>query len=286
MTTGAPGYSGRRGGTRGRIRGGAVGQGAFIRRVPSRCNLSASAIEAYDNCPMKYMFGHRLEPARRAHAHMTFGNVMHRTIREFVAEMRKRGKMPLEEVLAIYEREWSSAGFPDDYQEQEYRKAGREQLEAFHRSYSAAPADVLYQEKAFELPLEHNVVITGRMDQVNRLEKNAVEIVDYKTGRPKDEKKAAKDLQLSVYALAARDVFDLAPERLVFYNLTSNEAVATTRDAKALAATKQKIAEVADLIRAGEFSAKPGFSCGYCDFKPLCPAHEQLISIQPAGTKP
>ena len=58
---------------------------------------------------------------------------------------------------------------------------------------------------------------------------------------------------------------------------------APTRDAKALSATKQKIAEVADQIRAGEFSAKPGFWCGYCDFKPLCPAHEQLISIQPAG---
>ena len=55
---------------------------------------------------------------------------------------------------------------------------------------------------------------------------------------------------------------------------------ATTRDAKTLAATKQKIAEVADQIRAGEFSPKPGFSCGYCDFKPLCPAHEQLINIQ------
>ena len=55
-----------------------------------------------------------------------------------------------------------------------------------------------------------------------------------------------------------------------------------TRDAKALARTKQKIGEVADLIRAGDFSAKPGFGCDSCDFKPLCPAHEQLISIRTA----
>ena len=61
--------------------------------------------------------------------------------------------------------------------------------------------------------------------------------MDYKTGKPKDEKKAREDLQLSVYALAAREVFDLAPKRLVFYNLMTNEPVATTRDAKALAAT-------------------------------------------------
>jgi putative RecB family exonuclease len=87
-------------------------------------------------------------------------------------------------------------------------------------------------------------------------------------------------LQLSVYALAAREVLELDPVRLVFYNLMTNEVVATTRDAKALDETKKKIAEVADLIRAREFPAKPGYGCGFCDYKPICPAHEQLISIQ------
>ena len=132
---------------------------------------------------MKYMFQYVWGIRGGPHAQMTFGNVMHTTIREFVGEMRKRRRVPFEEVLAIYEREWSSAGFPDEYQEEEYRKAGREQLEAFHRSFTAAPADVLYQEKGFELPLEHDVVVTGRMDQVNRLSESEVEIVDYKTGK-------------------------------------------------------------------------------------------------------
>lgn len=140
---------------------------------------------------------------------------------------------------------------------------------------------MLYQEKSFELPLEHEVVVTGRMDQVNRWNKGEVEIIDYKTGKPRDAKKTAVDLQLGIYALAAREVLDLEPSRLVFYNLVNNEAVATTRDEKALAATKQKIFEVADLIRAGEFPAKPGFACAYCDYKPICPAHETLVPIRP-----
>jgi RecB family exonuclease len=200
--------------------------------------------------------------------------------------MAKNGKFSFEDVLSVYDREWYSLGFPDDYQEEEYRKAGREQLEAFHRTYSGAPADVLYQEKTFELPLEHDVIVTGRMDQVNRIEGNQVEIIDYKTGRPKDAKAAAKDLQLGVYAMAAEEVLDLDPVRLVFYNLMTNEGVAATRDAKALKETKEKIAEVADLIRAREFPAKPGFGCGFCDYKPLCPAHEQLISIRTSQSAP
>ena len=254
---------------------------AFHPPRPEPLQLSASAIDAYDRCPMRYMFQYVWSIRGGPHAMATFGNVMHTTIREFVGEVSKRRKIPFAEVCGIYDREWSAAGYIDDYHEEEYRKAGREQLEAFHQTYTAAPADVLYQEKTFELPLEHDVIVTGRMDQVNRIAGDKVEIIDYKTGKPKDEKAAAKDLQLGVYALAAREVLDLDPVRLAFYNLMTNEAVASTRDAKALKETKDKIAEVADQIRAREFSAKPGFGCGFCDYKPLCPAHEQLISIKP-----
>jgi len=126
--------------------------------------------------------------------------------------------------------------------------------------------------------------VKGRMDQVNRIGgENEVEIVDYKTGNAKDFKKADKSLQLSIYAIAAEEVLELKPARLVFYNLSTNQATATTRNAKALAAARHTVAEVADRIRAKDFAAKPGFYCKTCDYKPLCPAHEQLISIQPAS---
>jgi len=253
---------------------------AFHPPRPEPLQLSASAIDAYQRCPMKYLFQYVWGIRGGPHAQMTFGNVMHTTIREVVGEIRKRGKIALEEVFAIYDRVWSSTGYPDEYQEQEYRRAGREQLEAFHRSCSAEPPDVLHQEKGFELPLANNVVITGRMDQVNRLGDREIEIVDYKTGRPRDAEKAAEDLQLSIYALAAVEILERAAGQLVFYNLTNNEVVESTRDAKALEATRATISEVADRIRAGDFSAKPGFGCGFCDYKALCPEHEELVTIQ------
>ena len=243
--------------------------------------LSASAIERYEKCPMQYLFEKVWRIRGGPSAAMTFGSAMHTTIKEFVAEMRKRRKFSFDEVAAIYEREWQSAGYSDDYHQEEYRKAGREQLERLFETYRAAPPDVLYQEKSFELAFEHEVIVKGRMDQVNRIGENEIEIVDYKTGSAKDRKKADKSLQLSIYAIAAEEVLELKPARLVFYNLTTNEAVATTRDAKALAHARQTVAEVADRIRAQDFAPKPGFQCRSCDFEPLCPAHEQLISIAP-----
>ena len=80
-------------------------------------------------------------------------------------------------------------------------------------------------------------------------------------------------------ALAATEVLDLQPERLVFHYLISGETVACAREAKALDAARERIALVADQIRGGEFSANPKRNvCDYCDFKALCPAHEQLVS--------
>jgi DNA helicase-2/ATP-dependent DNA helicase PcrA len=257
---------------------------AFHPPRPEPLQLSSSAIDCYQRCPMRYMFQYVWSVRGGAHAMATFGNVMHRTIREFIAEYGKRRKVSLEEVLTIYDREWSSLGYIDKFHEEEYRKAGREQLQAFHKTYSAAPADVIYQEKMFELALDNDVIVTGRMDQVNRLDGNSAEIVDYKTGKAKDAKAAANDLQLGVYALAAEEVLDLDPTRLVFYNLVSNDTVAATRDAKSLKETKETIAEVADSIRAKDFAPKPGYGCNFCDYKPLCPAHEQLVSIRSSIT--
>jgi superfamily I DNA/RNA helicase/RecB family exonuclease len=253
---------------------------AFHPPRPEPLQLSASAISEYENCPMKYML-HRMWSIRGGpHAEATFGSVMHQTVQEFVRELRQGRKVSVEDLGMIYEREWSSAGFPDDYHENEYRREGREALTKFHATYTAAPADVVYQEKAFELPVQHEILVAGRIDQVNRVGRKEYEIVDYKTGRQKDAKKAADDLQLSIYALAAREVLEIEPTRLGFYNLMTNEAVSTTRDRKALAEAKQRIAEVADRIRGGDFAPKPGYGCASCDYKPICPAHEQLVSIR------
>ncbi len=237
--------------------------------------LSASAIETFNICPQKYLFAQSWKIRTGPRAAMSFGNVMHTTIKELVGHLRKGRKPSFDEVADVYNREWSSAGYEDSYQEEEYKKDGLEQLRAFHASAIENPPDVIAQERPFDLPLENNVVLSGRIDQVNRIGGRSVEIVDYKTGKPKIEKQAKNDLQLSVYALAARDLLEWHPARLVFYNLQNNEIVAASRDAKQLAAAQNDVQEAAAEIRAGQFPPKKGYACKNCDYRLLCPAHEQ-----------
>jgi len=240
--------------------------------------LSASAVDNYRKCPQQYLFSRLWSLKEGPRAVLSFGNVMHTTVKKMVEYLRKGVQLPFEEVKQIFETEWTSAGFEDEYQEAEYKKDGIEQLKAFHSAMLAEAPQVLEQEKAFELPLENDVVVSGRIDQINSLGHKDVEIVDYKTGKPKKDADAKKDLQLSIYAIAAKEILELNPVRLVFHYLQNGQAQATTRDAKQLDEAQKVIQETAADIRAGEFPAKPGFFCRSCAYKPICTAHEETLS--------
>jgi DNA helicase-2/ATP-dependent DNA helicase PcrA len=251
---------------------------AFHPRAPEPLTLSPSAVNRYRTCPQNFLFGHLWSLKEGPKATLSFGSIMHNTIKRMLSEIRRGHKLPFEEARRIFETEWRSVGFEDEYQEAGYKKDGIEQLRAFHAAVIAAPPQIREQEKPFELPLDNNVIVTGRMDQVNSLGRNDVEIVDYKTGKPKKEADTKKDLQLSLYALAAKEIFEWNPVRLVFHYLQNNQIQVTTRDSKQLDEAQQIVQEAAADIRAGEFPPKPGYICRNCAYKPICPAHEEALS--------
>jgi ATP-dependent DNA helicase UvrD/PcrA len=252
---------------------------SFHPPAPEPLTLSPSAVNGYRSCPQQYLFSYLWSLKEGPKAVLTFGSVMHTTIKRFMEQLRRGVKLPFEELARIFETEWTSAGFEDEYQEKGYKEDGLEQLRAFHAGMMAAPPQVREQEKPFELPLDNNVTIIGRMDQVNSLgRRNDVEIVDYKTGKPKKDADAKEDLQLSLYALAAKEIFEWNPVRLVFHYLQNNQIQVTTRDSKQLDEAEEIVQETAADIRAGEFPAREGFQCRSCAYKPICPAHEEALS--------
>ena len=253
---------------------------------PEPLELHPSAVQAYRACPQRYLFSSLWSLQEGAKATLTFGRVMHATIRRVMAELKKGNRLPFEEVERIYETEWSDKGYEDDYQEGEYKKDGLEQLRVFHGTMSGEALQILELEKPFELPVENNVILKGRIDQINALGGalggrggKDVEIVDYKTGKPQKQTEARKDLQLSVYAIAAKEIFELNPVRLVFHYLQDNERLETARDAKQLDETLKIVQEVAADIRASNFPPKEAFACRACAYRPICPAHEEALSV-------
>jgi DNA helicase-2/ATP-dependent DNA helicase PcrA len=114
---------------------------------------------------------------------------------------------------------------------------------------------------------------------MDRTGPETVAIVDYKTGKPQSQEDADESLQLSLYALAARDAWGRRADRLVFYNLENNTPIFTTRNDAELEAAKLLVEKVAEGVAAGKFGAKPGFHCAFCPYRNLCPATEKVVAM-------
>src|SRR5215472_10968713 len=100
---------------------------------PEPLTLSSSAVNGYRTCPQQYLFGYLWSLKEGPRAALSFGSIMHNAIKRFLGELRKGNRLPFEEVQRIFEMEWRSVGFEDEYQEAEYKKDGIEQLRVFHR---------------------------------------------------------------------------------------------------------------------------------------------------------
>jgi DNA helicase II / ATP-dependent DNA helicase PcrA len=268
--------------------------------------LSATAIETYRTCPLRFKFRHLLKIQTAAQADLTFGAVMHESVRYYF-KLRETGTPRFEDVELYFLRAWKDTGFQDEYHVEQSKRDGLDQLREFVSRQNSQPSpNHLVSEQAFSLDV-NGVKVQGRIDQIRALSPETsdrpvpggdlllkgqdaahppseriappgteVELIDYKTGRPKSQKDADKSLQLSVYALAAERALGLRPSRLTFYSLGINEAVSSVRSAKDLEDLESEIHQVAEAIREQRFEPTPGYACRRCDFTAICPTQEEL----------
>ena len=247
--------------------------------APDRFSLSASAIDTYLQCPLKYRFSYEWRIPWPPSPALQFGSIMHGAVREVVGLLAgKRQELAPSALEAILERRWVEAGFGDPVQERKYRAEGLRQLEGVCRAWSEGGPEgrmeLLHQEKPFEFEYAGTSLV-GRIDQIHRAPSGEAELIEYKTGRPQTQKEADNSPQLTLYAEACRRVLGLAEPALVLFNLATGERVRTTRSEEQFRALEQKVRQTAAAIRAGSFPARPAYLCRYCDFYPICPAHDQ-----------
>jgi len=248
--------------------------------------LSATLIESYETCPLQFKIGCLWGVPGEVAAQMQYGNVVHTLLRDYYESLRAGRPKGEAEMLQALRHSLAAAGMADAVQRELYEKEGTKQLREFVRLQQAAPlVEVIGTERTFEITLD-DVRVKGRLDRIDRIAGNRVTIIDYKTGKPRTPQHADKSLQLSIYALAAREKWDYDAERLVFYNLADNTEVASKRDPRQLEETYRRVADVAAAIADGYFDPTPGFHCGWCAYRNLCPATEERlyqIQVQAAG---
>jgi RecB family exonuclease len=232
--------------------------------------LSYSSISTYETCPAKYQFQYEERLPTSTSPALSFGDSLHRALRRF--HDRPVPVPPsLAELHDMLQSEWVSDGFRDPSEEQVYYDHATQVLTDYHRANADSFRIPAALEHRFAVEVD-GIQVGGVIDRMDRIPGGGYEIIDYKTSRRLPPKAVVdRDLQLSLYYLAAKEVWGVEPERLTLYYLLPGERMTTFRTAADTDDLRRRIATVAERIEAGKFEPRQNPLCDWCDFQALCP---------------
>ena len=243
---------------------------------------SATRLEPYENCPLKFFLGSLVELGRTRTTPMKLGGVFHDVVEAFHDPARNEPQT-LERLLEL-----AGEHSFDDVHPRPLAEEQRRQLERMLRNYyeyEVAPGlvgEVLAVERRFQFELDSSM-LTGYIDRIDRLPDRLLRLVDYKTSKSAMAlDKAEQDLQLALYALACREVPELCElgevgELVYLYPRLTSRGELTRRSQtmtpELADRTEHRIREQVAAIAAERFDFSDEADCQWCEFKNLCPRH-------------
>jgi DNA helicase-2/ATP-dependent DNA helicase PcrA len=263
--------------------------------------LSATDIDTYRTCPLKYKFARVFRIPQEPTLHQRFGILVHQVLERYHSDPTDRAGAPgleeppwspgeeregqsgaaprptpsLPELLGLLDAGWRRGGFGDSLQERQLRGKAAAALTRYHERFKTEDGQPVWFERQFTFPIGPHL-LRGRVDRVDRLPNGEYELIDYKTGRPKSAAQLADDVQLSLYAVGARESWHLEASRQAYYYLLDDEKVAVPDDGERGEWVREVATEVAEGIRAQGFEPTPSYAaCSLCDYRLVCPAAER-----------
>jgi DNA helicase-2/ATP-dependent DNA helicase PcrA len=237
-------------------------------------SLSYRRLDDYITCPRKYKYIHILRVPIMRYPPVIYGSAIHNAIQEYFRNKKNGRKVSLEDLFRVFESSWVSEGFLSREHEERRLRAGKETLERFFEAEEKIGRIPTKVEEPFNFPLG-NMRIKGRWDLVE-IEKGKVTVIDFKTSQVKDQKEATRktknSFQLSIYALAYREVKGEIPEKVELHFVESGLVGQARKSEEELEETIAGIEEAAKGIRSRHYEAKPAyFSCRWCPYQEICP---------------
>jgi DNA helicase-2/ATP-dependent DNA helicase PcrA len=244
---------------------------AFLPRRGEGLVLSASDIDTYRSCPLRYKFARVLKIPSPQTLHQRFGIAVHQVLERYHASEHTT----LQQMMELFEGCWRRGGFGESEKERELYGKARAALVLYHQHLEAHEAEPVWFERSFSFKLgSHH--LRGRVDRVDRLADGAYEMIDYKTGRPRTAEQLKDDVQLSLYAVGARQSWEVEAERLSYYYVLDDLKVQVPSAEMDPDWIARVVAEVGEAILAQRFEPTPSPSvCGLCDYRIACPAWER-----------
>ena len=238
--------------------------------------INYSNLQMFDICPLHYKAKVIFNIPTPKSPVQSFGISMHNTLYDFYKEVREGHIPTLAEFKKMLDREWISEGYENKAHEKERYEQGIKILNQFYKTECHPPVKPLGIELKFSFVLKNGVKVSGKIDRVDPRPNGGIEIIDYKTGEDNPKAKAAHELQLAIYALAATKIKDeIFNHKAEEITLTLHFLEGNTK--KSMAFTKEdlekfenELVEKIKEIENSDFKCSGNVLCLNCEFKMLC----------------
>lgn len=235
--------------------------------------FSASMIEAYERCPLLFNFQYVLEVPHQTSNAMYKGTAVHEVL-EKIGERRMHGEETSEEEAAkLLEMHWADEIFDSKKISDEYKKDASEMISAVIKRDNASEGDstIVGVEKKFKVKLDEGLTFFGKIDRIDKMSDGNYTVIDYKTGRPKDVKKIAENVQMNMYALGAESIYCKIPTKAMQLYVPDCKEVAFKVKAEQINKQRNRIVGLARAALQSEFSPTPSAkACNGCSYLDIC----------------
>ncbi len=228
-------------------------------------HFSYTQLTAYSRCPYQYYLAHMVGVPRIEGPASNFGKSIHNTI----AEITKDRDITVKRALLLYDQNWIDDWYQSGKQKKEYYSEGKRIIKKFTNKFIKERPNIKMIEQSFKYDILKNCPLHGKIDRVDEKD-GVVEIIDYKTGSYSEKLTTDKKEQLLIYQIVAEKLFKLTPVKLTYHYLPEDKKVSFLGKEKEKDKLINKIEDQVKEIRKGNFKAKSGWHCQYCDFINIC----------------
>ncbi len=235
--------------------------------------LSYSQIETFKICPLHYKLRYIYSIPTPASPSSSFGVSFHAALADFYNKLKDGVDPSIELLYQLLDDNWISDGYVDLNHEKIAKRRGYKFLKLFLNDFYKKDITPEFLEMPFSFKVD-DIRVNGKIDRINKINDGTIEIIDYKTGTHNlNQKEADHDLQLSIYCIAASEIFGIKPEniKLFLYYFDSPQIVETSRTQADLDNARKEILSWREQIEKSDFECNNSYFCQQgCEYEIFC----------------
>lgn len=241
--------------------------------------LSYTALDTFLHCPLKFKYQEIDKIKAPKSKEAIFGIIMHDVLKS-LHDTARLTPLSESEILDYFSSRWQSEIYERPEEEAAAFSLAIRILKDYYSKNYPAKFNVLDLESFFSVPIPHGAeihTITGKIDRIDKIDNDAIELIDYKTSRKMpSQENIENNLQLAVYhlGLVQRWPYLSGQKRKIkvsLYFLKHGEKISAFKTNDDIKNTRERIVKVIDDIKESDFKPKLNPLCNWCGYQSDCP---------------